>query len=228
MTGLISCRGRSVILRAAANRIFLFSILFRLLLLAVIRGRLDSFLSLLSEKGSQQTSAFFLQQTTFPFRMVVVLGNFEQAGTCLHGTSLGIIGTEIHFPDSGLDDCSCTHGTGFQSDIQITVFQPPASDVPGSLFYGDHLGMGRRLLQLFSLVESFSYNFVIMDNDTANGNFILFLARRACLMASSMKCFECSDTDMEPPYMVKLHFIRAGKRASYSAVKNKEEECREV
>ena len=52
----------------------------------------------------------------------------------------------------GLHDRAGTHGTWFQGDIKDAIFESPRPHCLGRLRDGDHLGMGRGVVELFALI----------------------------------------------------------------------------
>lgn len=64
-----------------------------------------------------------------------------------------------------LDDGARAHGARLQRDVESAILQTPRVQRVGRLRNGDHLGVGRRIVQLFALVVRLGDDAVVVGND---------------------------------------------------------------
>lgn len=100
---------------------------------------------------------------------------------------LGISRPVDHRWEAGLDDCTRTHGAGFQRDIQRAVEQSPRVSRSCRLSNRQHLGVCRRVFEGFSLVVSFSDDSSFVDDQSPDRHFFLIIGHHRQFDCSSHK-----------------------------------------
>lgn len=87
--------------------------------------------------------------------------------------------SEYHVWHTSLNNGPGTHRARLQRDVDYTTLQPPGGESGCRLRQGDHLGMGRRVVELLALVVSLGNDPAFERNDDGtHRNFIFVRCNR--------------------------------------------------
>lgn len=99
-----------------------------------------------------------------------ILYDIEQGAA---GPRFGIACAKDQCVEAGQDQCPRAHGARFKCHVQRGPIQPFGSDRGDGRRQGDHLRMGRWILQHFNLIVPPSDDPILHDHDRTHGNLLL-------------------------------------------------------
>ena len=99
-------------------------------------------------------------------------GVVQQVVQGMHGAGLRIDRAIDENGNAGLEDGPGAHRARFQRDVERAAIEPPRSQRMGRLGDGDHLGVGRGIVELLSLIVGAGDHLAMVDNRRADGHFI--------------------------------------------------------
>ena len=128
----------------------------------------------LAEESLQHCRTFILPDAGGDLAGVVELGMLEDLQQAAARAILGGGTTEDDAFNPDVDQRSGAHRTGLFGHVQFAFRETPIAEHAFGLGDGEHLGMGRGVLEDFHLVAGAGDDAALVDDDRADGHFLLF------------------------------------------------------
>lgn len=124
------------------------------------------------EKSRKHGRTGLLKNTSGNFHLMVKLLHLQkvQDRSCTSG--FGIHGADDYPPHTGLYNCTGTHLTWLQCDVEVAVLKPPVTCFFTCFADGRQFCMGKRIFINVAPVISSCDDFTVLDNHTSNRDFI--------------------------------------------------------
>ena len=116
----------------------------------------------------QQESFALLGKDAGAAQWVMIEGHHKEIGDRTAAACAFIFSTINDAANTGIDDRTCTHGTGFQCYIQLAVGEPPSAKMFAGVLDGKDFGVsGSRRIDLAAVIAA-TDDLIVLDNDSAD------------------------------------------------------------
>lgn len=142
------------------------------------------------EEPGKHVAALLFQDSSGYFYLMVEGGVFQDVEYGSGAAGLGVHAANDNLGDAGLDDGAGAHLTGFQGYVEGAVLQAPVADFFAGFVDSGNFGVGQGVFVSVAAVITSADDFILVDYDTADGDFPRAYAFWAWVRAAFMY-FSC-------------------------------------